>query len=172
MCPTCNSDLLIRAFPAMLAARPKLDLESLRVEEGESSCFFHPGKRAAETCRHCGRFVCALCVVEFDGGQWCAPCLAAATAKKTNEKLENHRVLFDSVALGLAVVPAVFVWPALLTAPAALFVALRFWKRPTSILRRYKWRFVVAIVLALLEIGLFSVLVFAVVHQATRSLKP
>jgi hypothetical protein len=43
-------------------------------------------------------------------------------------------------------------WPVLLTAPCALFVAIFYWRRPTSITRRYKWRFVVAIVLALLEV--------------------
>lgn len=152
MCPTCNSDMLIRAFPSLLTARTSVELEQIRAEEGEASCFYHVGKRAAETCQNCGRFICAVCTVEFDSGSWCAPCMASA-ANQNHALLVKGRVLYDSIALGLATLPALLgIWPVFLTGPCGLFLAISSWNRPTSIRRRHKWRSVVAICLAISEI--------------------
>ena len=65
---------------------------------------------------------------------------------------QTERTLFDSVALSLAVLPLLLFWVTIVTAPMALFVAVRYWQAPSSILPRTKIRMVVAIVVASLEI--------------------
>lgn len=169
MCPSCNASLIVRAFPALLAARPRLNPEDLRIEAGEASCFYHLSKRAAASCAHCGRFVCALCAVDFDGATWCPGCMADAQSGKKHAKLENRRVLWDSVALGAATWPFVILfWPALPGSLATIFIAIRYWKRPTSLVPRMKWRFMVAILIALAELAFFGFIIFGVV-LAVRS---
>ena len=39
-------------------------------------CRSHPDKYAANTCNHCGSWLCAECEVEVQGRQFCRPCLA------------------------------------------------------------------------------------------------
>ena len=39
-------------------------------------CRTHPDKYAANTCNHCGSWLCADCEVEVQGRQFCRPCLA------------------------------------------------------------------------------------------------
>lgn len=156
MCPNCNASLVVRAFPALLATRTTLNPEDLRIEAGEASCFYHAGKRAASSCARCGRFVCALCAVDFEGNTWCPGCIADAQSGKKVARLENRRVLWDSIALGVATWPfLVGFWPAIPGSFASIFIAIRYWKRPGSLVPRTKWRFIVAILVALAEIVFF-----------------
>lgn len=39
-------------------------------------CRTHPDKYAANTCNHCGSWLCTDCEVEVQGRQFCRPCLA------------------------------------------------------------------------------------------------
>jgi hypothetical protein len=172
MCPSCNASLIVRVFPALLAARPKLNPDDLRIEAGEASCFYHLSKRAAASCAQCGRFVCALCAVDFDGATWCPGCMADAQSGKKHAKLENRRLLWDSIALGAATWPFVtLLWPALPGSLATIFISIRYWKRPTSLVPRMKWRFVLAILIALAELAFFGFLIYGVVI-ATRLRPP
>jgi hypothetical protein len=50
------------------------------------------------------------------------------------------------------VFPMITIWFTLVTAPIALYLALRHWKSPTSLVRRTKIRFVFAVTLAGLQI--------------------
>jgi hypothetical protein len=169
MCPQCSASLIIRVFPALTATRPTLNPEDLRIEAGEASCFYHLSKRAAASCGHCGRFICALCAVDFDGATWCPGCMADAQSGRKHAKLENRRLLWDSIALGVATGPFVaFFWPSLPGSLATIFISIRYWKRPTSLVPRMKWRFVVAILIALLELAFFGLVVYALV-LAVRS---
>ena len=47
----------------------------------------------------------------------------------------------------------IFFWFTVFTAPAAIFVALRYWKAPSSLLQRSKIRFVVALLIAGLQVA-------------------
>jgi hypothetical protein len=60
--------------------------------------------------------------------------------------------MYDTVALLLATLPAMLLWPTILTAPASIYVAIRYWRAPSSIVRRSKIRFVLAILLGLFQI--------------------
>jgi hypothetical protein len=153
-CPSCASPIQVEIFPAFFRRiAPGRGAEAM-LDETESSCFYHPQKKAILPCEGCGRFLCALCDCELDGRHYCPSCLEAGRTKGKIKNLENHRVLYDDMALALAIlsfVPPIiyFCW---ITAPLSLYLAIRHWKTPTSIVHRTKARFVFAIVIAVLEI--------------------
>jgi len=154
-CPACAAPLQILTFPALFrAVTPGRGGEALLVET-ESSCFYHPQKRASVPCDACGRFLCALCDCDLHGQHYCPACLETGRTKGKITKLENTRTLYDSIALRLAILPMVLVigiYFTFITAPMALYMAIRYWKAPLSIVHRTKARFVVAIILASLQI--------------------
>src|SRR6266849_9433647 len=132
-CPACGVKMQVAVFPAFFQALPAATIGEKILVEGESGCFYHPQKKAALPCESCGRFLCALCDVELSGRHLCPGCIATGKKKGRIKNLENHRVLYDTIALGLATLPLLLFWMTLLTAPMALFMALRYWKAPSSI---------------------------------------
>ena len=152
-CPSCGTRLQIEAFPALFRKiNPGQSAEPVMVE-GESSCFFHPQKKAVVPCAGCGRFLCALCDCQFGGEHFCPACLEAGKSKGKIKALDNQRTRYDTIALGLALAPILIFYFTLITAPMALFIAIRYWKAPRSLVRRNSIRFVLAIIVALCEIG-------------------
>lgn len=169
-CPACGVPLLGEAFPALFrkaAAGPSA--EAVMVE-GESSCFYHPEKKAVLPCDGCGRFLCALCDCLLHGQHFCPACLEAGATKGKIKSLENQRSLYDSIALTLAIWPLIIPYFTIITAPMTVFVAIRYWNAPGSIVRRTKFRFAIAVIIALVEIALW-VLVFGLIffHHRTRA---
>jgi hypothetical protein len=151
---------MVRAFPAILTKPEVVSPEAIQASEGEATCFFHPAKTAAVSCSRCGRFLCQLCRVEFRGEDWCPECLSSGIKKKRIATLENHRTLYDSMALAIAVLPIALLWPlTFISAPVALYVAVRYWRAPQSIVRRTKIRFIAAILLALTQLVFWAVMV-------------
>ncbi len=136
--------------------------------EGEASCFYHPTKKAILPCESCGRFLCAICDVELNGQHICPSCLESGKKKGKLQQLENRRTRYDSIALAVAVFPAIMAWPSLLGAPIALYISIRYWKAPLSIVRRSRWRFVVAIILAIAEIGIWTAIFIAMYNSPGR----
>lgn len=162
-CPGCFTPLRFVVFPAYYRAHaPARTGEKLLVED-ESSCYYHPAKKAVVPCDGCGRFLCALCDVEFNAKHLCPKCLEAGKEKKTIESLENERPLHDSMALILAVIglPLAFCAPyvTLFLASAALYISIRHWKKPVSMINDHRGLYVVAILLSFIELGL-AVLIF------------
>ena len=150
LCPECGASSTVRVFPALFAETAPVATEP--AAEGEATCFDHPGKRAAGACGHCGRFVCQLCAVDFKGAVWCPSCFAARDFKTPAAELNNSRTLYDSIALTVAAAP-LLLWPfTALSAPVALYLAIRYWNRPLSLVRRVRWRSALAILIALGEI--------------------
>ena len=79
------------------------------------------------------------------------------------DNLSKGRVLYDEAALALAILP-LLMWPAtILTAPATLFVVVRFWKAPGSVVPRSKFKFVLAALIALIQIGAWTAAIIALV---------
>ena len=157
-CPSCATELRLEVYPALFREEKITPAERI-MAEGEASCFYHPEKKAAVVCDACGRFLCALCDVDFNGQHLCPNCLQAGRQKGKIAKLQNTRMRHDRIALALAVGPLLIFYFTLLTAPAALFYALWHWKSPGSIVPN--WRrlsLTVAIIFAALEIAGWVVL--------------
>ncbi len=152
-CQACHAPVHVSVFPAFFAQPEASSSGTLVLEAGESSCFYHPHKRAVVPCDRCGRFLCSLCQVEFLGQNWCPLCVQAGSHKGELAQLDSQRTLYDNLTLMLAIVPIpVFVLTPI-TAPVTLYLTIRYWRAPTSILPRTKIRFYIAGVLAVLEIA-------------------
>ena len=150
--------LEVEVFPAWNRSLPAVAAAETVLTDEEAGCFFHPEKRAVIPCEACGRFLCRLCDCEIGGQHLCPACLETGKKKGRIKNLENQRVLYDRIALALALYPILIFYLTIVTAPAAIFVAIRYWKAPASIPPRTRIRSVIAIVLALLQIGGWIVL--------------
>lgn len=173
-CPGCSTPLRFIVFPAYYRANAPAQVGESLLIEGESSCFYHPTKKAVVPCDGCGRFLCALCDVELDAKHLCPKCLEAAKAKGTMDTLESERYLYDSQAFGLAVAGLLLMlcmpYITVFTAPAAIFISIRHWNKPLSLLSPGRWRFVAAIVLSVFELGIaFLVIGLIIMGIATSS---
>ena len=170
-CPACGAPSRVEIFPALfktLASGESGESVSAAVE---ASCFYHPAKRAVVPCANCGRFLCELCDLDLNGKHLCPSCLASGKKKGRLRDLDRERVLHDNVALGLALLPILF-WPlTLISGPAAIFVAIRYWNSPGSIVpRRAKVRYCLAILFGLAEIiGWIVLLYFIFYGNKTRA---
>jgi hypothetical protein len=153
-CGTCGSELRALVFPALFH-RPAAGPVELIGAETEASCFYHAENRAAVACDSCGRFICGLCRIDMSGRSVCPSCMESGIQTQKLAGFESRRTMYDTIALALAVVPLLLIWPTLLTAPAAIYIAVRYWRAPSSIVRRSKVRFVLAIVIALAQIVLW-----------------
>jgi hypothetical protein len=164
-CPSCGTDLDLTVFPALHRPVERgAEGETLMVE-GESSCFYHPAKKAVIPCGACGRFLCALCDVELDGSHLCPTCLESGKRKGRLAQLENRRTNYDSLALTIALVPLIM-WPiTLITAPCAIYYAIRYWNAPRSIVPRGRLRYVLAILFAALQIIGWGFLIYNIVTE-------
>ena len=162
-CERCGTKIRADVFRAHFSGLAAGAASEAVVADGDASCFDHPSKRAVLPCDACGRFLCALCDVEFRGRHLCPTCLESQKRKGELSVLETERTLYDRIALSLAVYPLLIFYLTILTAPAAIFISLRYWKAPGSIVRGKKPRFVAAIVLSLAQIaGWIALAVFLV----------
>lgn len=167
LCRGCHTEVSGAIFPALVkGVAPGKPGERI-VSDEEASCFYHPQKKAIAPCDHCGRFLCALCDVDFGGRHLCPSCLEAGEGKPKIKSLENKRVLYDDMALSIAVLPMfipLLLYFSFLTAPAALFLAIRHWNTPSSIIPRTKVRLIAAIIIAALEIAGWIILILFLIN--------
>jgi hypothetical protein len=162
-CPACAVPLQVEVFPALFRKINPGQSGEIILIEGESGCFFHPRKKAVRPCDECGRFLCALCDCEADGRHFCPACLETGGAKGRIKSLDNKRTRYDSIALALATFPMLVFYFTILTAPFALYVAIRYWKSPPGLVSRSKARFVIAIILSLLQIAGWTAVIISLV---------
>ena len=73
---------------------------------------------------------------------------------------------YDSLALSLAVIPLVIFYLTFVTAPAALYIAVRYWNAPRSIVHRSKIRLVLAIIIASLQIVGWGIAIYFIVAKS------
>jgi DNA-directed RNA polymerase subunit RPC12/RpoP len=170
-CPGCGRNVQAVVFPAIGHA-PPLALPEAVASEGEASCFYHPQSRAAAPCDDCGRFLCRLCDLEIDGHHHCPRCFQSGLSTRKLENVESRRTMYDSIALALATLPALLFWPVVFTAPAALYVVVRRWREPGSLVPRTKVRFVLAALFALAEIAGVGFALWALIQLPRRTVAP
>lgn len=168
VCPACGVPVRALVFPTLFKPLARGSAGEALMVDGEASCFYHPQKKASVPCDRCGRFLCGLCDVELHGEHICPACLQAGQQKGKLEKLQHKRVLYDDIAVALGVWPLIpFFWfftP--ITAPTALFIAIRNWNKPTSVVPRTKARFIVGIIGAVLQLVFGVAMITAMVIGA------
>ena len=148
-CPICSSLIRADVFPA--AYKPfssSQSGESLLID-GEAGCFYHPDKQAVTACSHCGRFLCSLCDIDFNDQHLCTSCIESGKKKKKINKLEDSRIRYDNLTLGLALSPVLNIYLSILTAPATVFIFFWCWNKPSGIVRKSRLRMILALLLAL-----------------------
>lgn len=165
-CAGCSSRLMADVFPAQFRREAPVAATEQVANPEEATCFYHAGKKAAAICSSCGRFVCRLCEIEHSGKPLCPNCLHKGREREEIVTLIPRRTLYDSIALGLSIIPLITIWFTIVTAPMALFIAIRHWKTPVSILPRTKVRFIFAILLSLLQIGGWATVIIMIVRKA------
>jgi hypothetical protein len=161
-CPGCGKVSRIELFPAFFRPVRVTQPGELAMVDGEASCFYHPQKKAAVPCAACGRFLCSLCDCELHGQHYCPGCLETGRKKGKIKNLENERTLYGGVALSLALLPLLIFYFTIFTAPMALYVAIRHWKSPRSLVRPGNTAFVLAILFATLELVGWAVALYAI----------
>ena len=113
-----------------------------------------------------GRFLCALCDLDFNGRHLCPACLQSGKKKGDLPELENRRTIYDSAALSMALLPLI-IWPVtLVTAPLALYYAIVSFFRPSSLIPRTRIRTWLALVIALLQIAGWVAIFYTMAHRA------
>ncbi len=154
-CGRCGTRYQALVFPAILRTFEMPAAGAGVIQAEESSCYYHSAKKAVTVCESCGVFLCALCDVSLNNQHLCPKCIEKGKAKGRMKHLENQRILYDDMALRLALYPVLLVitvYFTFMTAPAALFIAIRYWNAPGSIIGRSKFRMVLAILFATLQI--------------------
>jgi hypothetical protein len=152
-CPGCSAALRADVFPAARRPAPPGDAGELLVTETEAGCYAHPRKKAVRVCARCGRFMCGLCDIELNGEHLCPPCLDRGAAAGRIAGLENRRVCYDKVALYTALLSNFFIYSVVFAAPAVLFMVVRYWKQPISVVSTSRFRFVLAAGIAVLQLA-------------------
>ena len=167
-CSGCGSTIQAVVFPAIGGVRAGAAPEALG-EDSEASCFFHSESRAAAPCEHCGRFLCTLCDIETDSRHLCPACFEASAATGQLGPVETTRTMYDTMALALATLPAILIWPVLVSAPWALWIVFRRWRAPSSAVPRTRVRFYLAALIALAEIAGIVLLIWMLAVSRTPS---
>ena len=167
-CPGCRESLHVDAFPALFRPPPPVNVGEKVVVEGEASCFYHPQKKAVVPCASCGRFLCALCDVELNDQHLCPSCLDTGKKKGKIVNLQNQRTRYDRLAFTLGCVPFLipplwFVMP--VTGLGVIYVVIRYWKAPLSLVAGHKGWYIAGLVLAVAQIFVGSVFYYFLIHS-------
>lgn len=163
-----NCEARVEATVFRTAFREHFIPEDLQLESGQASCFFHSYRVAVSPCSHCGRFLCNLCRIDWSGSPLCITCIETFQKAPRSSFLSSTRFHYDSLALALATIPSLLIGMSIITAPLALGLVLFTYRRQTSITPRSKWRFLLAGVLAFLQIVGWIWLVVYGISQSLR----
>lgn len=148
-CPSCGGEIQALVFPALFRAAETSAAGEALTQELESGCFYHAAKKAVRVCDGCGVFLCALCDVKISDRHLCPACIEKGRAKGKLKELENRRLLYDDMALSISFLSLLIFCLAIFIAPVAIFLAVRHWNTPCSVIPRTRARKVIAIVLSL-----------------------
>jgi len=155
-CPACGASLVVEVFPAFFRPMESGTSGEAVMVEGESSCFYHPQKKAVQPCDACGRFLCALCDCAIKGQHLCPACLESGSKKQAIQGLEDVRPLHSRQALMLSCLPF------FITGLGGIYMALRYRNAPGSLVRPMRWAMNVALALGVLQTLSFGVLFFLI----------
>lgn len=168
-CPTCGTRSRVYVFPALFKPPEKPHTPDRIIVDKESSCFYHPEKKAVTPCDHCGRFLCSLCDIPIGDRHLCPACVEKGADSTTETPVENEYTYYDRIALSLAVLP-ILIWPfTLFTAPLTLYIIVRYWKKPLSVMPRRRWRYVLAALIAVPQVAAWGFLFVSLIGGLIRA---
>lgn len=164
-CEHCRTALSGHIFPALESGSHLQIQRGERALEGDAVCFFHPEKRAEQSCSRCGRFVCGLCEMPVGREHLCPTCLGSGLESGKMEELTPRRIVWGQMALLVGGLPLLtLMWPFyVITGPAAIGLAIYGWKKPGSLVngrRRVAASF--AIFFGLLQIAACAFVFYAI----------
>lgn len=171
-CGRCRRTSWVTVFPAFRGLPsdqpPALSEEAPPPGEGEAVCFYAPHRRATHECGHCGVMISLAWGAHWGRQVVCLKCLEHLRAKGRDVQFQTRVPLWEHLVLWLALVPLTLVlyWTVFVTAPAAVFLALWKWNAPRSIVSRSRWRLVVGLILATIQILAVIFLIYAAVQTA------
>jgi len=181
-CPGCGKAIAVLVFPAS-GRRAGGDAGAV-AGDGDAVCFHHPAKRAEIACDACGRFLCGLCRVELDGRAVCAACFTQAHTHTRKTRLKGNAtsanvsqcMRHDKIALACVVTAPFLYFLSFVNAGIALYLCIRHWRTPISVIPRNRWRFAVAGIGASVILALWVVLIVTFVggirkYQAMKAEK-
>lgn len=151
-CRICGIKLRVCAFPA-LYRRAQEAASALKAKLNDAVCYYHTEKKAEQVCDECGRFLCGLCELPFGEEILCSSCLEMRRKQPGRHALKPRQMRYDKLAISLAILPLLYFPLTLLTAPATLFVVLRYWKKDLEFSPGRKSRMVLAFIVALLQVA-------------------
>jgi hypothetical protein len=152
-CFGCGLPVTGLVFPALNEVHtPPPSLANPATGE-DAVCFYRADQRATAVCEKCGVFVSEMYRVRLGDSDYCTNCFANAKQDGSIPELTARSTLRDSQALIIAIVPLLLAFPVVVvTAPYVLYLVLRYWKNPGGMVKRSKWRMVLAGVIGLLEL--------------------
>ena len=77
--------------------------------------------------------------------------------------------MYDNMALALATLPFVLIWPAFIGAPWALFIVVTRWNAPSSVVPRTKIRFILAALFAVAELGFLVFIIYMMTQVGMKA---
>ncbi len=172
VCPRCSERAYVTVFPALTRGGATGLLPDRVQAEAEAACFFHPQNRASSPCDRCGRFICRLCEIQADSKIFCPECFSSALKTNSVNEVDHSRTMWDSLALALATLPALLVWPPIFAGPTAIFVTIKHWNARGGVIPRTRIRYYLAILFALAEIVGVGFVIWIAVRSASRPLTP
>jgi hypothetical protein len=161
-CPHCGVTMLAAVYPAFYRPPEKGRLgEDLMMAE-ESNCFYHPAKRAVRPCESCGRFLCTLCDIAIAGRHLCSGCVESGKKKGKISSLQKSKVLYHEITLVLGLLSMLIAYFAIVLAPVAIYMGVRYWNTQSSVLGHTRWKAVVGMVCAVIGLLLFGLFAAAI----------
>lgn len=156
-CKRCGFELEYLLLPAARSACRPPPVPRL-VVEGEATCFNHPANRAEQECGRCGRFLCALCAVEFGDKFLCPECLRTGRDEVAvgGQYLPKSRFLPGEFALFITVLSIILGPVALATAPLSIGLGIRSLFKPGSLIAPRRLAGILAIVVGSLQLAGWS----------------
>ena len=168
-CPRCHSLLRIFTFPAIHRTLDRGATAEPAMLADDTTCYFHPGKKAAVVCDGCGRFLCTLCDVPIAGQHLCPRCIESGREKKTLTTLETHRTIYPRLALNLTFLPLLIYPLTIITAPLAIFFVFYGWNKPPSLTGgRERIALIVALLFALAQCAAWTFGIVAIYQTVTH----
>ena len=147
-CTHCQKPTRLWLFPALYQNK-KSEAAQVVLDEGHSSCMNHPNKRAVSVCDGCGKFLCALCDIDWNGEHLCSNCIEhRGSDENKNNELRTEYIHYDRIVFGLALFSIVLFFLGVFIAPVALFMGWRYWNEPWRPVPYRKWGMIFSLVLA------------------------